>query len=143
MADPVEEDEADGRYQTRLEFSAREFGQFVQDKFLLVRLDLLTRNTVPVFTALVRAQPVVIRPVYRLPLPSGTAVMDLPQASSIISDYGRYSGEYTVVKGTLIYKRSPTLLAATVPAERYGALRTFLGQVAKAEATVVTHKTAR
>lgn len=142
VADPVEKDEADGRYQTSLEFSAREFGQFVQDKFLLVRLDLLTRNTVPVFPAMVRAQPVVIRPVYdvqevRLPLPSGSAVTELPAASSIVSEYGRYSGEYTVVKNALVYKRSLTLRAGTIPPERYGGLRTFLGQVAKAEATVV------
>ncbi|HEY4247626.1 MAG TPA: transglutaminase-like domain-containing protein [Lacunisphaera sp.] len=142
VADPVEEDKTDGRYQTHLEFSAREFGQFVQDKFLLVRLDLLTRNTVPVFPAKVRAQPLVIRPVYDaqevwLPLPPGSAVTELPKASSLVSDYGRYSCEYTMVKDTLVFKRSLTLRAGTIPPEHYRALQTFLGEVAKAEATVV------
>jgi len=142
VADPAGEEEAGGRYRTRLEFSAREFGQFVQDKFLLVRLDLLTRNTVPMFPRMARAQPVVIRPVYdaqevRLPLPPGSAVPELPKASSLVSEYGQYSGKYTVVDGSLVYKRTLELRAATIPPERYGLLRTFLGQVAKAEATTV------
>lgn len=143
VGDPVEQELPGGRHQTVLSFAAREFGQLVQDKLFVLRLDVLNRDTVPAFPDQQRVQPVVLRPVHevqevRFDLPAAGAEPELPANQSRRSEFGRYEGAYAVEDGWLVYRRTFTLQAGTIPPEKYAALRAFLGEVAQAEATAVT-----
>jgi hypothetical protein len=140
--DPVEKETGDGRYLNEVEFVVREFGQLVQDKLLVVRLDVLSRDTIPTFPKVRRMQPIVVRPVHdaqevRLALPARGEVTELPAAKSLRSEFGEYADSYTMETDTLVYRRTLTLRGGTIPAEAYPALSAFLADVAKAEATSV------
>lgn len=142
VGDPVEKELSDGRYQNDLSFFAREFGQMVQDKMLIVRLDVLSRDTIPVFPRGKRLLPMVVRPVHetqevKLRLPDRGVVTELPAAKAVRSEFGEYTGSYTIEDRNLVYRRKLTLYAATIRAKAYPALSSFLTEVAKAEATSV------
>ncbi len=142
VREPVGKELSAGGYETELEFGARSFGQWAQDKLLVLRLDVFTRDTIPGFPEKTRRYPVLVRPVHdvlvvRFDLPPALTAPELPAAQILQSEFGHYEGTYRVSDGWLIFRRTLTLKSATVPPEKYAAWQAFLLAVAKAEATSV------
>ncbi len=119
-------------------FAAPRFGQQMPGGLLLLRLDVLSRNSVPALPSKDRTMPVWIDPVVQrdevvLELPAGTVIEEMPVRAELNSPYGRYESSYARVGDTVVARRTLQLADLEVPVAEYAALRKFLGDVAKAD----------
>ena len=132
------DDLVSGDRRLKFSFAAPRFGQQMPGGLLLLRLDVLSRNSVPVLPAKERAMPVRLDPVMQrdevvLALPAGSAVEEMPVGTELSSPYGRYASSYERVGETVVGRRTLQLADLEVPVPEYAALRKFLGDVAKAD----------
>jgi hypothetical protein len=75
--------------------------------------------------------------VFRVDVPAGFAVDELPQAASIETPYGQYSLSARQEAGRVVVERRLTLQRATVPAADYAAVRAFADKVRAADTSPV------
>lgn len=123
-------------------FSAPRFGQQLAGGLTLLRLDILSRDSVPSFPVKERRLPIGLRPVLQrdlvtLPLPAGVVVDEMPPRSELSSPYGSYSSVVEVAEGAVVVRRELRLVDREVPVSEYEALRKFLSDVAKADRSAV------
>jgi hypothetical protein len=64
-------------------------------------------------------------------------VDELPDPAKLDAPFGRYATSYEVKDGHLIFKRSFTIQATSVPAEHYDMVRDFYGRIRAAETSPV------
>jgi hypothetical protein len=70
-------------------------------------------------------------------LPAGFDVDEMPDAAELNKPFGNYTASYEVKDGSLIFKRSLVIKAATIPAEQYAAVRTFFERIRATEQSPV------
>jgi hypothetical protein len=129
------------RHESTIRFQAPGFGQLVRDEMLVLNLDVLTRDSVPVFPDKPRTRPLLVRPIHTV---SETSInlpekgrAELPAPRELHSEFGRYTGSYSTAGGRIVYRRTLALNAGRIAPERYAVFRQFLLEVAKAERTAV------
>ena len=104
---------------------------------IFLPLNLLTNKTYVPADLEARTQPLVRRYGYterdsiQFVLPTGTTMESLPEAQTLRTDYGSYTAEVQLINDRLVYVRTLTVLAGTVPAEDYPAYRDFWKAVRK------------
>ncbi|MBK9991146.1 MAG: DUF3857 domain-containing protein [Verrucomicrobia bacterium] len=135
-----------GECRIKYRFSAPRFAQMMPGGLAVVRLDVLSRDTVPAFPAKERKLPIqldsmILRDEVTLKLPPGFVVDELPDSAKFNSPYGHYESTYSVVDGSVVAHRMLRLEDRDVPVSEYAVLRKFLGDVAKADhSSVVLRK---
>ncbi len=142
QGETVTDDEATGDCRYAFEFAAARFGQFLPGGLRLVRLDVLSRDSLPSFPAKERTLPVSLPPICQeddveLALPAGWVVDELPTGAVVKSEFGEFACSYEVVEGKVLAHRAFRMPHRIVPVEDYGRLRGFLADVVKAEKAAV------
>lgn len=136
------DDRRSGRCSVVFEFSAPNFAQLMGGGLALVRLDVLSRDSVPTFAGKERRTPIEIRPVSQhdevvLELPAGFKAEELPPKAVLAGPYGSYENSFEVSGQSVLRHRALKLTPAIVPVSEYANLKKFLSDVAKADRTAV------
>ncbi len=134
-------------YGLSAEFGASSFPQPLQGgSLLMVRLDILNRDSVPVFSEKTRRTPIRLRPVnvrdeVTLNLPKDYSAAELPPKTTLQTPYGIHETSFEARPGAVIFHRTFILKNRLVPVEEYAALRKFLADAAKADRAAVLLRT--
>jgi hypothetical protein len=136
------DDPLTGDCRIKYRFSAPRFAQMMPGGLAVVRLDVLSRDSVPAFPAKERKLPIELelllqRDEVTLKLPPGFVVDELPDRSEVKSPYGHYESSYVTADDTVVVHRTLKLEDCLVPVSEYAALRKFFGDVAKADRSSV------
>jgi len=140
------DDPITGECRIKYRFSAPRFAQMMPGGLAVVRLDVLSRDTVPAFPAKERKLPVklnllLLHDEVTLKLPPGFVVDELPDRAEFTSPYGHYESSYAFADGVVVAHRTLKLEDRVIPVSEYASLRKFLGDVAKADhSSVVLRK---
>lgn len=128
-------------FTSTVRFKSPLFGQRLRDEMMVLNLDVLTRDSVPVFPEAQRQHDLLVRPIHMvtemtLNLPAVETV-ELPSERRVVSEYGEYTGHYTREGARVVYRRVLQLNPVRVAPAQYPAFRQFMLEVAKAERTAV------
>ncbi|HEY6660435.1 MAG TPA: DUF3857 domain-containing protein [Pyrinomonadaceae bacterium] len=128
----------DGRFTLNVEFSAKTYGQLMQDRLLVFKPAVVSRREGLSLTASTRKHPVVLRAnayseTVRVQLPAGFAVDEVPDAVKIETPFGSYVTSYEVKNNELIFKRQLSQQATTIAAADYELVRKFFERIRAAE----------
>ncbi|HEX8890391.1 MAG TPA: DUF3857 domain-containing protein [Pyrinomonadaceae bacterium] len=139
--EPVDDNQAE-RFTLNVEFSAAAYAQLMQNRLLVFKPALVSRRESLFLTASARKHPVILEPnsyaeTVHIKLPAGFDVDELPDPLKLQTAFGTYSTSYEVKDGQLLFTRSLTLRAATIPADQYTAVRNFFERIRAAEQSPV------
>jgi transglutaminase-like putative cysteine protease len=128
----------DGKFTLNVQFSAKSYGQLMQDRLLVFKPAVVSRRESLSLTAAQRKHPVVLRAnayseTVKVQLPAGFAVDEVPDAVKLETAFGSYTTSYEVVNGELVFKRQLSQKATTIPAAQYDAVRKFFESIRAAE----------
>jgi len=129
---------AEGRFALNIEFSAKSYGQLMQDRLLIFKPAVVSRRDDLTLTAPRRKHPIVLQSnayseTVRVKLPAGFDVDEMPDAVKIETTFGSYTTSYENKDGELIYKRRLSQRAITIPADQYDVVRNFFERIRTAE----------
>jgi hypothetical protein len=129
---------SEGRFTLNVEFSARTYGQLMQDRLLVFKPAVVSRREGLSLTAATRKHPVVLRAnayseTVRVQLPAGFAVDEVPDAVKLETPFGSYVTSYEVKNNELIFKRTLSQQATTIAAADYEMVRKFFESIRAAE----------
>jgi len=128
----------EGRFGLDVEFSARSYGQVMQGRLLVFRPAIVEQRAMLTLTKAKRVHPIVLEShayteTVRVKLPAGFTVDEVPDARKFDTSFGSYSATYEVKDGSLVFKRSLTLRASTIPVEDYVKVQKFFSGMREAE----------
>jgi hypothetical protein len=128
----------DGKFTLNVQFSAKAYGQLMQDRLLVFKPAVVSRRESLSLTAAQRKHPVVLRAnayseTVKVQLPAGFAVDEVPDAVKLETAFGSYTTSYEVVNGELVFKRQLSQKATTIPAAQYDVVRKFYESIRAAE----------
>jgi hypothetical protein len=114
----------------------------MQGRLLVFKPAIVSRRESLFLTEKSRRAPVVLEShayseTVRVKLPAGFDVDELPDPLKLEAPFGAYATTYAVKDDQLIFTRSLTLRAATIPPEQYAAVRTFFERIRAAEQSPV------
>jgi hypothetical protein len=135
--EPADESAA-GRFALDVEFTAARYGQLMQDRLMVFKPAIVSRRESLSLTEAGRKHPVVLKAqgyteTARVKLPAGFVVDEVPDAAKLDAPFGNYTTSYEVKDGQLIFTRSLTVRAATIPVEQYTQVRSFFERIRAAE----------
>lgn len=142
------DDPAHDYYQLAYKFSAPEFIQRLRESLAVVRLDILNRDSIPLFSENERRTPVGLFPYsftdeVVVELPEGMEVAECPPPTAMNGPYGSHEKSVTTQQGKVVYRRKFVLKNRVVPVAEYNALKQFLADVAKADRAAVVLRLAQ
>lgn len=128
----------DGHFSLNVEFSAEAYAQLMRDRLLVFKPAIVSRREALALTAPQRKHPVVLRSnayseTAKFQLPAGFDVDEVPDPVKLEADFGSYVTSYEVKNGELVFKRTFSTRAMTIPAARYGVVRDFFERIRQAE----------
>ncbi len=131
-------DDADGKFDLDVEFTANGYAQLMRDKLLVFKPAVVGRRESLFLTEQSRKHPVLLdsqaySETVRVKLPAGFEVDELPDPAKIMAPFGSYSASCEVKDGVLIFKRSMIVKSAAVPAEQYAIVRSFFDRIRGAD----------
>jgi hypothetical protein len=134
----TEDDRITGRCSLSFTCVNRGFVQQLSGGLSVIKLDVLSRQNMPVLPEKERHLPVRLRPLsledeITLHIPAGQKVEELPPAATIESPYGRYQISFEVVGDAVVAHRKIAFNKIEIPAEDYTKLKGFLGQIVRAD----------
>lgn len=129
---------SDGKFTLNVQFSAKSYGQLMQDRLLVFKPAVVSRRESLSLTAAQRKHPVVLSAnayseTVKVQLPAGFAVDEVPDPVKLETAFGSYTTSYEVVNGELVFKRQLSQKATTIPAAQYDAVRKFYESIRAAE----------
>ena len=132
----------DDQIAVTMNLTARQFGQSMQGKLLILRPGLLTSGGEYFFNNDRRTTPVRLngdlrRDTIRIRIPQGFKLDEKPSASKIEGAYGTLEATWDVKDGEIIMTQTLEVKPVTVPAAEYEAVRKFFGQLGGAQAAPV------
>jgi hypothetical protein len=137
--EPVD-DRLEGRFALDVDFTAERYAQVMQDRLLIFKPAIVSRLEALSLTRASRKAPVVLKSrafteSVRVQLPEGFEVDEVPDA------FGNYTATYEVKAGQLLFTRTLSMRAMTIPADQYSAVRSFFERIrATEQAPVVLAK---
>lgn len=143
--EPVD-DRTEGRFALDVDFTAERYAQSMQDRLLVFKPAIVSRLEALALTTTSRKAPVVLKSnafteTVRVQLPEGFIVDETPDPLKIETAFGNYTATYEVKEGSLLFTRTLSIKAATIPAEQYPAVRSFFERIrATEQAPVVLAK---
>lgn len=129
---------SDGKFTLNVEFSAKSYGQIMQDRLMVFKPAIVSRREGLSLTAPTRKHPVVLRAVsysetVKVQLPAGFAVDEVPDPVKIDTAFGSYITSYEVKNNELVFKRKLSQQATTIAPSDYELVRKFYESIRAAE----------
>lgn len=129
---------ADGRFSLSLEFTAKTYGQLMQDRLLVFKPVVVARRQALALTASKRKHPVVLQAnsyseTVHVTLPASFEVDELPDPVKLETAFGSYITSYEVKNNELIFKRQFSQQAMTIAVSDYEMVRRFFENIRVAE----------
>jgi hypothetical protein len=118
----------------------------MQDRLLVFKPAVVSRRESLSLTEETRKHPIVLGAVaytetVRVKLPAGFEVDEMPDALKLDTPFGNYAATYEVKDGQLLFTRTFTQRASTIPPDQYAAVRNFYVRIrATEQAPVVLAK---
>ena len=121
-----------------VDFSARQYGQVMQNRLLVFNPAIVERRESLLLTEAKREHPIVLdsqsfSEVVRVKLPAGFDVDEMPDPVKLDAPFGSYKTSYVVKDGELVFTRALTQRATTIPAAQYPVIRSFFERMRAAE----------
>ncbi|MGA2740596.1 MAG: transglutaminase domain-containing protein [Bryobacteraceae bacterium] len=131
-----------GRFRLETEFEAPGYAQIRAGRLMIFKPAIVGRRQAILLTEPKRNYPVLLNAAafnekVRVQLPPAFKVDELPDAQKLETPFGMYVSSCEVSGGDLACARTLEIRAATVPVDRYPAVRGFFERIAKAEQTPV------
>ncbi|HEY2971682.1 MAG TPA: DUF3857 domain-containing protein [Pyrinomonadaceae bacterium] len=135
--DPKDNNEG-GRFDLDVDFSAINYAQLMQNRLLVFKPAIVSRQESLSLTEATRKHPVVLESrafseTVRVKLPAGFEVDELPDPLKLDASFGSYNTTYAVKDGELVFTRTLAQRAGTIPAAQYQAVRSFFERIRAAE----------
>jgi hypothetical protein len=135
--DPKDNNEG-GRFDLDVDFSAINYAQLMQNRLLVFKPAIVSRQESLSLTEATRKHPVVLESrafseTVRVKLPAGFEVDELPDPLKLDATFGSYNITYAVKDGELVFTRTLAQRAGTIPAAQYQAVRSFFERIRAAE----------
>ena len=135
--EPADDNDA-GRFALDVEFRASGYGQLMQNRLLVFKPAIVSRQESLSLTEPMRTHPVVLRPrafseTVKVKLPDGFDVDEMPDAVKLDTPFGAYSTAYEVKEGHLHFTRKLIVQRATIPVGEYVKVRGFFEKIRAAE----------
>ncbi len=132
----------DASFDLNVEFSAKGYGQILQNRLLIFKPAVVNRTRAVYLTDKDRTHPVSLESSSFIEtaifeLPNGFAVDEVPEAVILKTPFGNYSAEYEIKEGSLIFKRKMVTNRMFVPIEKYDEVREFYSKIRSAEQSPV------
>jgi hypothetical protein len=132
----------EGRFALDVEFTAGAYAQLMQGRLLVFKPAIVSRREALFLTKGSRTHPVVLdshayTETVRIKLPAGFEVDELPDALKLDTPFGNYAATYEVKDDQLVFTRTMTQHAATIPAAQYATVRSFYERIRAAEQSPV------
>jgi Domain of Unknown Function with PDB structure (DUF3857)/Transglutaminase-like superfamily len=133
---------ADAKFNLDVEFNAANYGQLMQNRLLVFKPVIVGRRETVKFTEITRKHPILIdstlfNETIIFTLPQGFTVDELPDAVKLETSFGKYSTNYEVKDGKLIFTRSYRLSQTIVSPENYKSVKDFYSKMSEAEQSPV------
>ena len=127
-----------GRFDLDVDFTAANYAQLMQNRLLVFKPAVVSRQETLSLTEPKRKHPVVLEARWfsetvRFKLPAGFEVDELPDPLKLDASFGSYKTTYAVKDGDLIFTRSLAQRAETIPAAQYQTVRSFFERIRAAE----------
>jgi len=134
--------QADAGFDLNVEFSAPGYAQLMQNRLLVFKPAIVGRRNGIFLTEAKRDQPVLLdsnsmKETSVFNLPEGFVVDEMPDAVKLETAFGRYTADYAVKDGKLLFKRSLTTSRTTVSVDKYNTVRDFYSKIMAAEQSPV------
>ncbi len=131
-----------GRFDLDIDFTAINYAQLMQDRLLVFKPAIVSRQEGLSLTDSTRVHPVVLEArsfseTVRVKLPEGFEVDELPDAMKIDASFGSYKTTYAVKDGELVFTRTLAQRAGTIPVAQYQSVRSFFERIRAAEQSPV------
>jgi len=131
-----------GRFRLEAEFEAPGYAQIRAGRLMIFKPAIVGRRQSISFTEPKRSYPVLLNAAafnekIRIQLPAAFKVDELPDAQKLDTPFGKYVSSCEVKDGELFFARSLEIRSATVPADRYQAVREFFERIRSVEQTPV------
>jgi hypothetical protein len=135
--EPVD-DRLEGRFALDVDFTAERYAQIMQDRLLVFKPAIVSRLEALVLTGTSRKAPVVLKSnafteTVRVQLPEGFEVDEMPEALKIETPFGKYTATYEIKAGQLLFTRTLSMRAMTIPVEQYSGVRSFFERIRATE----------
>ena len=121
-----------------VDFSAVAYAKSMQDRLLVFNPSIVSRRESVFLTEPTRKHPMVLEShafteTVRVKLPVGFDVDELPDPVKLEASFGSYKTSYEVKSGELLFIRTLSQRAGTIPADQYQAVRSFFDRIRAAE----------
>jgi hypothetical protein len=135
--EPKDNNEA-GRFDLDVDFTAINYAQLMQNRLLVFKPAVVSRQESLSLTEPTRKHPVVLESrafteTVRVKLPAGFGVDELPDPLKLDASFGSYHTTYAVKDGELVFTRTLAQRAGTIPAAQYQTVRSFFERIRAAE----------
>jgi hypothetical protein len=126
-----------------VQFAAPRYGQLMQNRLLVFKPVIVGRRNAVTLTESKRSNPIEIastnmmKETVTFNLPQGFVIDETPDPVNLESSFGKYSTKYDTQNGKLVFTRSMTLNRATIPADKYSAVKEFFSKILEAEQSPV------
>ena len=139
------DDLVSGRCELSFDCTKKHYVQALPGGVSVVKLDVLSRQMLPIFSEKVRYRPIELPPLdlqdeVILPLPEGQVIEELPRNTRLESPYGTYALTCSTEAGVLTLHRTITLNKVEVPVADYAKLKKFFTDLARADRSSVLLK---
>jgi uncharacterized protein DUF3857/transglutaminase superfamily protein len=127
-----------GRFDLDVDFTAINYAQLMQNRLLVFKPAIVSRQESLALTEPTRKHPVVLdsrsfSETVRVKLPEGFEVDELPDAMKLDASFGSYNTNYQVKNGELVFTRTLAQRAGSIPASQYQTVRSFFERIRAAE----------
>ena len=131
-----------GRFDLDVDFTAVNYAQLMQNRLLVFKPAIVSRQESLSLTEPTRKHPVVLESrsfseTVRVKLPAGFEVDELPDPLKLDASFGSYNTTYAVKDGELIFTRTLAQRAGTIPVAQYQIVRSFFERIRAAEMSPV------
>jgi len=136
------DDAREGKFALDVEFKSPNYAQLMRGKLMVFKPAIVSRRSSVFLTEAKRKHPVVLDSeaydeTVRIKLPEGFDVDEMPDAVEVNQPFGNYAAKCEVKDGHLIFRRSLSLRAGTIPVEQYTSVRSFFERIRAVEQTPV------
>lgn len=136
------DDANQGKFALNVTFAAPSYAQLMQNSLLVFKPAIVSRRDSLSLTEPKRKHPVVLKSTsysetVRVTLPVGFVVDELPDVVKLDTPFGKYTTNYEVKDGQLVFTRNFIQRAITVPVAQYDSVRSFFARMRDAEQSPV------
>jgi hypothetical protein len=132
----------EGRFALDVDFTVGGYAQLMQERLLVFKPAIVSRRESLFLTKSSRTHPVILdshayTETVNIKLPNGFDVDELPDALKLDTPFGSYASTYEVKDRQLVFTRTFTQRAGTIPAAQYATVRNFFERIRAAEQSPV------